>query len=72
MKILSLLAGLMLVGLLASPISGCSTSGARPAYHISTYSDPYWGRYGYRRGGYAGYYGHRIGRPAYYRGRYRY
>jgi len=54
------------LALLAAQIGGCSSSGARPSYHMSASSTPaYWGAYGYRRGYYGGY-GHRhIGRPYY-------
>ena len=66
------LAGLALLALLASQIGGCTTSGARPAYHISASNSPYyWGGYGYRRGYYGGYRHRYVGRPAYYGGAYR-
>ena len=76
MHILTKLGGLLVVGLVVSQLGGCSSSGARPAYHMSSYNyaDAYWGGYGYRRVGYGGY-GHRnIGRPYYggYRRAYRY
>jgi len=62
--------GLIGLGLLAAQIGGCSSSGARPTYHMNASAPQYWGAYGYRRGGYYGGYGHRgIGRP-YYGGRY--
>jgi len=58
--------GLAALTLLATQIGACSTSGARPAYHISASAPQYWGSYGYRRAGYYGGYGHRhIGRPYY-------
>ena len=64
--------GILLLTLLASQLTGCSSSGARPTYHMSASSPYYWGGYGYRRGGYYGGYSHRyVGRPAYYGGRYR-
>lgn len=61
------------LALIASQLGGCTTSGARPAYHISNYNyaDAYWGGYGYRRVGYVGYTHRHIGRPAYYGGGYR-
>jgi len=65
------LAGIAVLALLASQISGCSTSGARPTYHISASNQPYWGGYGYSRYGYGGYRHRYVGRPAYYGGGYR-
>lgn len=63
------IAALIPLALLATQIAGCSTSGARPAYHISASAPQYWGAYGYRRAGYYGGYGYgRIGRPYYGRG----
>ena len=65
------MSGLIALLLLASQIGGCSSSGARPSYHMSASAPQYWGGYGYRRVGYYGAYGHRsIGRP-YYGGGYR-
>jgi len=66
------LSGLLIVILLASQLGGCSSSGARPTYHMSTSNSYYWGGYGYRRGYYGGYSGRGyVGRPTYYGGRYR-
>ena len=77
MNRLTKFAGLLSLGLVALQVGGCSTSGARPAYHMSSYNyaDAYVGGYGYRRVGYYGGYSHRrIGRPYYggYRRAYRY
>jgi hypothetical protein len=76
MRNVTKLGGLFLVGLMVLPLGGCSTSGARPTYHMSSYNyaDAYVGGYGYRRVGYYGGYGHRrIGRPyGGYRRAYRY
>lgn len=60
------IAALIPLAMLATQIGGCTTSGARPAYHISASAPQYWGAYGYRRVGYYGAYGHRsVGRPYY-------
>ncbi len=59
MKQLRNILGLICLGVLASQLGGCTTSGARPAYHLDSYNDLYWGQYGYRRGRYVGYAGYR-------------